>query len=73
VLDKTGENTAQLWLRFLETWKWRQAQFAEGTFEVVLEPGETPESQAPETGLAAEVLNPAYNECLPLAGWGELA
>jgi RecB family exonuclease len=73
VLDKTGENTAQLWLRFLETWKWRQAQFAEGTFEVVLEPGDTPESQAPDTGLAAEVLNPAYNECLPLAGWGDLA
>jgi hypothetical protein len=73
VADATGENTAQLWLRFLETWQWRQAQFAEGHFEVVLEESDEPESQPPPDGLVIETLNTSYNECLHLAGWGEQA
>jgi hypothetical protein len=73
VADKTGENTAQLWLRFLETWKWRQQQFAEGRFEVVLDESDEPESQPPPDGLAIDPLNKNYNDCLHLAGWGEQA
>lgn len=73
VADKTGENTAQLWLRFLETWTWRQQQFAEGRFEVVLEESDEPDSMPPDNGLSIEVLNTSYNECLHLAGWGEQA
>lgn len=69
VTNQTDENTAQLWQRFLVTWKWRQAQFAEGFFEVVLDLGDEPESIPPEDGLQIEVLNASYNECLHLAGW----
>ena len=71
VSDRTGENTAQLWQRFLVTWKWRQEQFAKGGFEVVLEPGEEEESMPPEGGLPIDVMNSDYNECQHLAGWGE--
>ena len=71
VSNYSGENTAQLWHRFLVTWKWRQAQFAEGRFEVVLENSDETESRPPDDGLPIEVLNAAYNECLHLAGWGE--
>lgn len=71
VNNQTEENTAQLWQRFLVTWKWRQAQFAQGLFEVVLEDGDDADSIAPEDGLAIEVLNINYNECLHLAGWGQ--
>ena len=73
VADQTGENTAQLWLRFLKTWQWRQDQFAEGRFEVVLEKSDEPESTPPADGLAIEALNTNYNDCLHLAGWGEQA
>lgn len=69
--NRTGENTAQLWLRFVETWKWRQEQFAAGRFEVVLEKDD--DSQAPEDGLEIDVLNQRYNEALHLAGWGAQA
>jgi len=73
VSDRTGENTAQLWQRFLVTWKWRQAQFAEGRFEVVLDDGGEADSMPPDDGLAIEVLNIDYNECQHLAGWEERA
>jgi hypothetical protein len=55
------------------TWKWRQEQFAEGRFEVVLDDSHEPDSTPPNDGLPIEVLNLAYNECLHLAGWGERA
>jgi len=73
VSNRSGENTAQLWQRFLVTWKWRQEQFAEGRFEVVLDDSNEPDSTPPDDGLPIEVLNVAYNECLHLAGWGERA
>jgi hypothetical protein len=69
VKNQVDENTAQLWQRFLVTWKWRQAQFAQGLFEVVLEDSDDADSNAPEDGLAIEVLNSKYNDCLHLAGW----
>lgn len=71
VQDRTGENTAQLWERFLVTWTWRQAQFAEGRYEVVLDKSDEDESRPPDDGLGIDVLNAAYNDCLTLAGWGE--
>jgi hypothetical protein len=73
VSNRSGENTAQLWQRFLVTWKWRQEQFAEGRFEVVLDDSGEPDSTPPDDGLSIEVLNVAYNECRHLAGWGERA
>jgi hypothetical protein len=73
VPDRTGENTAQLWQRFLVTWKWRQEQIAAGHFEVVLEEGEDDESRPPDDGLAIEVPDTRYNECLHLAGWDDQA
>lgn len=67
---KSGENTAQLWQRFEETWRWRIAQIRAGDIEVVLEGiPETEESKAPEHALAVETLNSAYNDYLVLAGW----
>jgi hypothetical protein len=73
VSNRSGENTAQLWQRFLVTWKWRQEQFAKGLFEVVLDDSDEAESMPPEDGLPIEILNADYNECLHLAGWGERA
>jgi hypothetical protein len=73
VPDRTGENTARLWQRFLVTWKWRQEQIAAGHFEVVLEEGEDDESRPPDDGLAIEVPDNRYNECLHLAGWDDQA
>jgi hypothetical protein len=66
----TEENTAQLWLRFIETWKWRRAQLDAGQVELALEEiEETDESAFPETGLTAQLLYPGYNDYLALAGW----
>lgn len=69
VPDRTGENTAQLWQRFLVTWKWRQEQIAAGCFEVVLVEGEDDESRPPDDGLEIDVMDARYNDCLHLAGW----
>jgi len=70
VRKASNEATADLWKRFLETWKWRSAQMATGRFEVVLEGlEETADSVAPENALACEVLNENYNDYLTLAGW----
>lgn len=73
VINRSGENTAQLWQRFLVTWKWRQAQFADGFFEVVLDKCDDEDSIPPDDGLPIEVLNATYNDYLHLAGWGERA
>jgi hypothetical protein len=70
VPSSTGENTAQLWQRFLETWKWRQAQVAAGFIEVAVERIEpTDESNPSEDAMAMEYLNEAYNDYQALAGW----
>lgn len=70
VRRNTDEGTAELWLRFVETWKWRQAQIDAGRFEVVLDGlAEDEDSAAPEAGLPVETLTPEYNDYLALAGW----
>jgi hypothetical protein len=70
VAKATEENTAELWLRFVETWKWRRAQLDAGQVEVALEGvEETGESTFPEAGLTAQLLNENYNDYLALAGW----
>jgi hypothetical protein len=70
----TDEGTAHLWLRFVETWKWRQAQIKAGKFEVVLDGiAEDDDSLAPDEGLPVEVLPPEYNDYLALAGWEDSA
>ena len=64
------ENTAQLWQRFLTTWRWRVAQIQSGQFEVVLDSiPVTEDSTPPEHGMAMETLNQAYNDYRTLAGW----
>lgn len=63
------EGAAHLWARFIESWQWRRAQLDAGQIELVLD---TPEdSEVPEAGLPAELLNQAYNNYLALAGWGD--
>lgn len=70
VQSADGENTAQLWLRFLATWHWRVAQIQEGQFEVVLDAiPATDDSRPPEAAIAMETLNEAYNDYRALAGW----
>jgi hypothetical protein len=70
VPSASGENTAQLWQRFLETWKWRKGQVDAGRFEVALEGiEETEESIPPELALTMEYLNESYNDYHALAGW----
>lgn len=65
-----GENTAQLWQRFLVSWCWRVAQVRAGRFEVCLDRiPETDASVPPATGLAAETLNETWNDYRTLAGW----
>lgn len=67
-----GENTAQLWQRFLATWRWRAAQIGDGRFEIVLEAtsaAATEDSEPPEEAMAIETLNEAYNDYRALAGW----
>ena len=68
----SGEGTAQLWARFVKTWKWRKAQVEKRVFEVALETIEAPDDEAPPAdALELEYLNPTYNEYLNLAGWDE--
>lgn len=65
-----GENTTQLWRRFLATWRWRAAQIRDGRFEVVLEATiATEDSEPPDDAMAIETLNEAYNDYRALAGW----
>ncbi|WP_024539797.1 PD-(D/E)XK nuclease family protein [Comamonas badia] len=63
------EGAAHLWQRFLVSWRWRRQQLDDGRVEVVL--NDDPDEQPPEDGLRPEVLNPAYNDYLTLAGWGD--
>lgn len=66
-----GENTAQLWQRFLATWRWRVAQIQAGQFEVALDSISGSEgSEPPKDAMAMETLNEAYNDYRTLAGWG---
>lgn len=62
-----GEGAAHLWQRFLASWHWRRQQLYEGRIEVVLD--DEFDEPPPEDGLTPEVLNPAYNDYLTLAGW----
>lgn len=72
VRNETGENTAQLWERFLVTRRWRKEQFQRGLYEVVLDGiPEEPDSTPPKKGLEIEFLSEDYNSCLVLAGWEE--
>lgn len=69
--SESGENTAQLWQRFLATWQWRVAQVRAGQFEVVMEDiPATEESVPPDDAMEVETLNAAYNDYRSLAGWG---
>jgi hypothetical protein len=61
------EAAPHLWLRFLQTWRWRRRLLDSGGIEVALTLDES--SEAPPDGVALEVLNPKYNEFLSLAGW----
>jgi hypothetical protein len=64
------ETTAQLWQRFLVSWRWRMAQIASGRVEVVAEDiPPTDESAAPDDGLAVQEQNSRYNDFAHLAGW----
>ncbi|MCK6410290.1 MAG: PD-(D/E)XK nuclease family protein, partial [Thauera sp.] len=66
------ENTAQLWQRFVATWRWRVAQIRAGRFELVLEAtsaGAAEDSEPPPEAMAIETLNEAYNDYRTLAGW----
>jgi len=70
VAGENGENIAQLWLRFIETWQWRVAQIKSGQFEVAIESVPiTADSVPPEQAMAMETLNEAYNDYSSLAGW----
>ncbi|MBL8401782.1 PD-(D/E)XK nuclease family protein [Accumulibacter sp.] len=65
-----GENTAQLWQRFLATWRWRVAQIQSGQIEVVLDAIlATEDSEPPAEAMTMETLNEAYNDYRALAGW----
>lgn len=68
-VEVADEGAANLWQRFLVNWNWRRQQLDQGQIEVVLD--EYSDTEAPEGGLTLELLNPAYNDYLTLAGWGE--
>lgn len=70
IASDDGENTAQLWQRFLATWRWRVAQIRAGRFEVALEAiAPTDDSEPPPDAMVMETLNAAYNDYRALAGW----
>ncbi len=65
-----GENTVQLWQRFIATWRWRVAQIQAGQFEVALDGIPLDDaSEPPEDAMTMETLNAAYNDYRTLAGW----
>lgn len=74
ISSEDDENTAQLWLRFVETWRWRVSQVEAGRFEVALDSiSATEESAPPEKAMGMETMNEAYNDYRTLAGWGSQA
>lgn len=58
--DVADEGAAHLWARFLVSWQWRRQQLDLGLIEVALEAND--ESDAPEDGMAMELLNSNYND-----------
>jgi PD-(D/E)XK nuclease superfamily len=69
IQSQSGENTADLWDRFVNTWRWRIKQIQAGRFEVVLECTQpTEESEPPADALPIETLDESYNDYLALAG-----
>lgn len=74
VMSGDEANIAELWQCFLATWRWRIQQVHAGQFELVLDTlAATEDSEPPETAMAIETLNSAYNDYLKLAGWGSQA
>ncbi len=70
VPSANGENIADIWQRFLKTWRWRVEQIRAGNFEAVLERTEpTAESTPPADGMEIETLSETYNDYRALAGW----
>lgn len=70
VVSANGENTAQLWQRFIAAWRWRVVQIQSGQFEVALDTiPVTEDSTPPEDAMLMETLNEAYNDYRTLAGW----
>lgn len=70
VASLAGENTAQLWQRFLASWKWRCGQIQAGRIEVALNDIEpTEESAAPADAIDPCVLDETYNDYVSLCGW----
>ncbi len=64
-----AETADAVWQRLVVTWRWRQAQFARGEFELVLEGlEETAESEPPEGALDIQPLYEGFNDCLVLMG-----
>ncbi len=69
---ESGENVAELWQRFIETWKWRRDQIHRGMIEVTTSNTESdPASNPPETGLPIPESSDTYNDFAVLTGWGE--
>lgn len=70
IASQSGEKTAQLWQRFLASWKWRRDQIRAGRIEVVLDDIEaTAESAPPDDAMDPYALNASYNEYVSLCGW----
>lgn len=70
IASDNDENTAQLWQRFLVSWRWRCAQIKAGRFELVFDGLEaTDDSIPPDEAISPETLNPGYNDYRALAGW----
>jgi RecB family exonuclease len=65
------ETTAQVWQRFLVSWRWRMDQIEAGCIELVVDGIEpAAESKPPDAGLAVETLALAYSDFANLVGWG---
>ena len=70
VRSNNGENTAQLWQRFLATWRWRVAQIESGRFEWVVDTIPADDASIPPgNAMSIETLNSSYNDYGNLAGW----
>ena len=69
---KSGETVAETSQRILASWAWRLEQAGAGLFEVAFDDIEpTAASEPPATALAADYLDPRYNEYRHLAGYND--